>query len=145
MKSLALSRQIDYQLNAIEDLINAKQIELVKEVESIQVLMNPYLADVLFLNLLKNAIFHNIEGGKIQIELNSDGFSISNSGSISPIPIKIFFFPKPSVCLYANHDSPLYIFKPLSSQAAPNQILPFCLYVWFYTNSWHLLHPNLYH
>lgn len=84
-ENVKLNEIIDYQLNAIEDLINAKQIELVKDVKNIQVLMNPYLADVLFLNLLKNAIFHNIEGGIIKIELNSEGFSVSNSGDLQAI------------------------------------------------------------
>lgn len=84
-EQVKLHEIIDYQLKAVEDLIDAKQIELIKEMKNVQVLMNPYLADVLFLNLLKNAITHNIEGGKIQIKLNSSGFSVSNSGNMQAI------------------------------------------------------------
>lgn len=71
---------MEYQLNAVEDLIDAKDLTLVKNIQETQVSMNPYLADVLFLNLLKNAISHNIEGGKINIDLNANYFSVSNSG-----------------------------------------------------------------
>lgn len=90
-EEVKLHEIIEYQLNAVEDLINAKQLELVRDVKSVQILMNPYLADVLFLNLLKNAILHNIEGGLIQIDLNSEGFSISNSGNQQAIDKKRLF------------------------------------------------------
>lgn len=71
---------MEYQLNAVEDLIDAKDLKLVKNINETQVSMNPYLADVLFLNLLKNAISHNVEGGSINIDLNANYFSVSNSG-----------------------------------------------------------------
>ena len=49
--------------------------------EGVQIKVNPYLAEVLFSNLIKNAIRHNIEGGKIIVELTSSYLQISNSGS----------------------------------------------------------------
>jgi len=42
--------------------------------------MNPYLAEVLFSNLIKNAIRHNIAGGKLILELSGGGYSFQNSG-----------------------------------------------------------------
>jgi len=72
----------DYQLEFLEDLIVSKKLEINSHYdEDVQIKMNPYLAEVLFSNLIKNAIRHNIEGGKIIIELTGKYLVISNSGS----------------------------------------------------------------
>ena len=72
----------DYQLDLLEDLILSKNLEISKQYEpDVLINMNPYLAEVLFSNLIKNAIRHNIAGGKIIIELTKRYLLISNSGS----------------------------------------------------------------
>jgi len=45
-----------------------------------RIVMSPVLADILVTNLLSNAIRHNVPEGKIDIHINSDHFSISNTG-----------------------------------------------------------------
>jgi signal transduction histidine kinase len=72
----------DYQLECLEDLILSKKLEINTHYDK-QVLihMNPYLAEVLFSNLIKNAIRHNIPGGSIFIELTNHNFMISNTGA----------------------------------------------------------------
>ena len=52
--------------------------------------MNSYLADTLFLNLIKNAIMHNIENGEIIIKLDSTILSIINTGPVLNISGDIF-------------------------------------------------------
>jgi len=42
--------------------------------------MNPYLAEILFVNLIKNAIRHNVSKGEIIIEQGKSTINISNSG-----------------------------------------------------------------
>jgi hypothetical protein len=42
--------------------------------------MDPILADVFVVNLIKNAITHNIENGVITIEINGNELKISNTG-----------------------------------------------------------------
>jgi len=72
----------DYQFEFLEDLILSKKLEISTNYEdNVQIKVNPYLAEVLFSNLIKNAIRHNIEGGKIFIELTGKQLMISNSGS----------------------------------------------------------------
>jgi len=72
----------DYQFDFLEDLILSKKLEISTNYEdNVQIKVNPYLAEVLFSNLIKNAIRHNIEGGKIIIELTGKQLMISNSGS----------------------------------------------------------------
>ena len=42
--------------------------------------MNPYLADILISNLLKNAIRHNHKNGSISIKITENQLTITNSG-----------------------------------------------------------------
>lgn len=72
----------EYQLDILEDLILSKELEISAQYdENVQIKMNPYLADVLFSNLIKNAIRHNISGGKIIIGSTASYLMISNTGS----------------------------------------------------------------
>ena len=72
---------INHQLESLEDLIYAKKIKVVKQVEEqVTVLMNPYLAEILLVNLIKNALRHNIPGGDLKIELTGNSLVIANSG-----------------------------------------------------------------
>ena len=72
----------DYQFEFLEDLILSKKLEISTHYDdNVQIKVNPYLAEVLFSNLIKNAIRHNIEGGKIIVELTGKQLVISNSGS----------------------------------------------------------------
>jgi len=72
---------INHQLESLEDLIHAKKIKITKKLESeVTLLMNPYLAEILLVNLIKNAVRHNIPGGELIIELSSMSLRISNSG-----------------------------------------------------------------
>lgn len=45
------------------------------------ILMNRSLATALAMNLLKNAIIHNIPGGTVEVNLSTDTFSITNTSS----------------------------------------------------------------
>jgi len=53
--------------------------------------MNKDLAEILTLNLVKNAIFHNQQGGKVTIQLSSSFFTIENTSNETKLPAdKIF-------------------------------------------------------
>ncbi len=73
---------INHQLESLEDLILSKKIKITKQFDDdVTIRMNPYLADILFVNLIKNAIRHNITGGDLIIELSKERLEIANSGS----------------------------------------------------------------
>lgn len=77
---------IDAQLENLEDLILSKQIKVRKETnEEVILQMNPFLAEIMLVNLIKNAVRHNIQGGNLIIELTKEKLQISNSGA----PLKI--------------------------------------------------------
>jgi signal transduction histidine kinase len=73
---------INNQLENLEDLIYAKKIKVIKQLDKeTTVMMNPYLAEILLVNLIKNAIRHNISGGELIIELSKEKLLIANSGA----------------------------------------------------------------
>ncbi len=82
-----LQKIIEKVLSNYEDLIDAKNISVQKNLENdCKIKMNAILCDVLISNLIQNATRHNITGGTIKIELISDKLTISNTGN--PLNIK---------------------------------------------------------
>ena len=72
---------INHQLESLEDLIISKKIKVSKRFDNdITIQINPYLAEILLVNLIKNAIRHNITGGDLIIELTKHSLKIANSG-----------------------------------------------------------------
>ncbi|MBC7486379.1 MAG: HAMP domain-containing histidine kinase [Cytophagaceae bacterium] len=64
-----------------KDLLEFKNLSLQwQQQEEMTLTMNEGLAEVLFSNLLKNAIHHNIESGHINISITKKEISISNTG-----------------------------------------------------------------
>ena len=69
-------------LENLEDLIRSKKIEVVKQIDpEVRLMMNPYLAEMLIVNLVKNAVRHNVKGGRLLVEVTSTCIRISNTGS----------------------------------------------------------------
>lgn len=56
-----------------------------------RVQMNESLATILITNLLKNAFVHNIDGGRIRIEITPHSFTFRNSGVGQPLDEKRIF------------------------------------------------------
>ena len=81
-KLISPQKLINYQLENLEDLIESKKIKVVKHFdEDIVIEMNPYLAEILLSNLIKNAIRHNLNGGELIIQISHNLICISNSGN----------------------------------------------------------------
>ncbi len=76
-----LENLVRSKIEIFEDFIEARSILVNIEIKSLpQISMNNELADILFTNLIKNAIRHNIDNGSLTISINSDKFSIKNTG-----------------------------------------------------------------
>ena len=79
-------------LENLDDLIHDKKIEVEKHiVPAISLQMNPYLAEMLIVNLVKNAVRHNVKGGKLILEVNEGFIQISNSGPKIPLDENLLF------------------------------------------------------
>ncbi len=78
---------VDRQLEMLRELIGLRNIQVRKKLsgQEINVNMDQGLADVCIINLLKNAINHNIDGGFIEIELSDNSLIVSNSGDELPV------------------------------------------------------------
>ena len=68
-QKIDLKKLIESKLEQFEDMIAFKKISIEKKLENTELRMNTQLADILFSNVIGNAIRHNISEGKIIIEL----------------------------------------------------------------------------
>ena len=84
--TITINTIVKQNLSDLEDLAAYKGINLsVKELSKLVIEMDQSLANIVISNLLRNAIFHNIENGKINIEIHNNTLKISNTGLNSPI------------------------------------------------------------
>jgi len=81
-EKINLSQLVDHHLEMMQELmalrgirVNRRYLDPEKVVE-----MDTGLANVLIINLLKNAIVHNADQGEINVEINSKGMVIRNDG-----------------------------------------------------------------
>jgi len=83
---------IEYQLDNYDEIIQSRGIKLSTSFEpNISIQMNPHLSDILILNLIKNAIRHNIPNGVLIIKLDANGLEIANSGDPLLVDSKLLF------------------------------------------------------
>ncbi len=79
-------------LENLDDLIIDKKLEVIKHiVPEITWQMNPYLAEMLIVNLVKNAVRHNVKRGKLIIEVNKEFIQVSNTGPNLPVDENLLF------------------------------------------------------
>ena len=91
-KMLSLGAMLRKQLDDLELFISSRSIKVHTQIDdSINIKMNPHLAEILFNNLLSNAIRYNITGGDLYVTLSAEGITIANSGDPLTIPGKEVF------------------------------------------------------
>lgn len=97
-RQFVASEQLDFnarlrqQVDDFSELLHYRDIDVeIVEKASLKRAFNADLADVLITNLLKNAIVHNHEGGRIRIVIMDDGFEIANTGSAKPLDTEKMF------------------------------------------------------
>jgi len=82
-EKVRIDKTINHKLSELEDLINAKEISIEKQIQPVAVNFHVYLADILIGNLLNNAIRYNEKGGLINIQLNENELVISNTSYLN--------------------------------------------------------------
>ena len=77
-----LNQQIEMVLGNLEDLIIQKDLKVNKQFQEnpVELEMNSTLAEVLIVNLILNAVKHNIKDGYMNIRLDHTSLTISNPG-----------------------------------------------------------------
>lgn len=72
---------VDQSVEDLEDFASFRDVEISVEKSSVLTShMDENLASILVSNLLRNAIFHNITGGKVQVILKEDTIQVRNTG-----------------------------------------------------------------
>jgi signal transduction histidine kinase len=86
------SELINESIATFDELIEMKSIQLEKKiVNNVYVSMSPVLANILFTNLMSNAIRHNLENGIIRIRLDTQKLVMENSGNALEVPADLLF------------------------------------------------------
>jgi signal transduction histidine kinase len=78
-------------MNHFEDYLAEKSITFENRLQEFNIRFNAGLAETLLVNLIKNSIRHNINGGIIRISRDGTQLILSNSGSESEIDIRDIF------------------------------------------------------
>ncbi|GAB2971703.1 hypothetical protein GCM10027049_01610 [Mucilaginibacter puniceus] len=77
--------------NYFQELLAAKNLQLTTRLQDVSIMMNKELLDILLNNLLGNAIRHNIPAGEIEITLNDQAFTLSNTGQPNALEPELIF------------------------------------------------------
>lgn len=86
------AKLVHQSVEDLEDFAGFRNVEIaVDNSAKLSYQMDESLASILVSNLLRNAIFHNVEGGKVQVKLNENSFQIRNTGKAEALDsTKIF-------------------------------------------------------
>lgn len=91
-EKVSVNDLINSKLPEFEEIFNHKDIHLDHRSEGRLVFeMNAMLADILFTNLINNAVKHNFTGGKIVIRISSETFLIENTGESLKVEASALF------------------------------------------------------
>ncbi|MBB2147730.1 sensor histidine kinase [Pedobacter gandavensis] len=71
---------IEQKLRQFQELLQSAEIMVSTQLTDKEVLMSKYLADILFNNLISNAIRHNVKPGHIEVILNASQLVFKNTG-----------------------------------------------------------------
>jgi len=84
-QQIDLHQLIEGMIIQFEDIYRNKGLKLTYKLENKEIYASRYLIEILFSNLIINAIRHNREGGEIIINLNAEKFTIQNTGNTEPL------------------------------------------------------------
>jgi len=92
LSKVHLKERIDYHMENFQEVIEARNITYNHELNKNTIInVNTALADILIINLVKNAIRHNYDDGKLNISLRDNSLEISNTGPKLNIPFDQIF------------------------------------------------------
>jgi signal transduction histidine kinase len=92
-ETVNISEVLSKKLASLKPWIDQKEIILEESiVPNIKLNLNPYLLDVLFNNLMSNAIKYNrSSGGMLKVSLHKDSLKVSNTGERLTKGVKTLF------------------------------------------------------
>lgn len=92
LEPIKVNEIIEKQIEIFEDFIENKNLTVIeKSTLEVEINANPMLFEMVISNLISNAIKHNKEGGKIEIQTTNLFISVSNSGEPSKLASSSLF------------------------------------------------------
>jgi len=86
IEEFTIKALLEKQIKFFEEQANSKQIHFTLKIKNdISIKANKNLTEILFSNLLLNAVQHNIENGTVKIEVNQNKVFISNTSDLPEI------------------------------------------------------------
>ncbi|MCU0428969.1 MAG: HAMP domain-containing histidine kinase [Cytophagaceae bacterium] len=90
--TIQLAPLLEDILEIHSDNLKEKEITLLADLDKdVRIFSNPVLIEILFSNLVSNAIKHNIPGGKLSVQLHASEFVITNTGNPLQKPAELMF------------------------------------------------------
>jgi len=89
-ETIRLDQQLEIYLDDLEELFEAKSLEVNTKVNPCELHFNPVLVEKLLSNLLSNAIRHNLLNGRIDITLDQCRLTISNTFKGGAFAVDLF-------------------------------------------------------
>jgi signal transduction histidine kinase len=85
-KSVSFNEIIKRNVNDLEEIAEFKNIKItIDEKAELTTKIDVSLVNIVVSNLLRNAIFHNVENGNVNIEISGNTVQISNTGFKAPL------------------------------------------------------------
>lgn len=98
-QTILLNEVVQKNVNDLEEIATFKGVKIqVKSARDLYVKMDISLANIIVSNLLRNAVFHNINDGNVYVEITEKSIKISNTGSEQKLDENLIFtrFYKPN-------------------------------------------------
>lgn len=85
-QQVSINEVVKQNINDLEEFSEYKNVKIIfLETTRLTVQMDVSLANIIVSNLLRNAIFHNVENGNVTIEISENTLEIRNTGIKAPI------------------------------------------------------------
>jgi two-component system sensor histidine kinase QseC len=85
-QTISLNELVKQSVNDLEEIAEFKNVKInVSENAELTIQMDVSLANIIVSNLLRNAIFHNVSNGNVNVDILEDAIQVSNTGIESPL------------------------------------------------------------
>ncbi|MGM9478349.1 sensor histidine kinase [Pedobacter sp. GSP4] len=89
-QNIDFKEMVESKGRQFQELLDKDGLVLAETLKPVEIKMSRYLADILLNNLYSNAVRHNVSGGYINVQLDQQALTISNSGRTQQLQNKIF-------------------------------------------------------
>lgn len=85
-KEISVNEIVTKNINDLEDIADFKEVKILSQ-ENAQLSVNAdsALMNIIVSNLLRNAIFHNINNGKVEVEISEHYLTVKNTGNLQSL------------------------------------------------------------